>query len=180
MASSSLWNSKQKCYEYIRDDVKLDSGEQLDFVRGIIKKYHLGYVEDPFQEEDFESFAELTKKVKNCLICGDDLFVTNKKRLAKGIKMGAANATIIKGNQVGTVTDAWEATITAQNAHYVTVMSHRSGETTEAHLAHLAVAFKCPMIKAGVVEGGRVAILNELIRIEETIGERAKMAPLAL
>jgi len=180
MASSSLWNPEEKCYEYSRDNVKLDSGEQLDFVLELIKKYNLGYVEDPFHEEDFTSFAELTRKVKNCLICGDDLFVTNKKRLAKGIKLGAANATIIKGNQVGTLTDAWEATLLAQKAKYVTVMSHRSGETTEAHLAHLAVAFKCPVIKAGVVEGARVAIINELIRIEETIAERAKMVPLAL
>jgi len=180
MASSSLWNPKEKCYEYSRDNVKLDSGEQLDFVFGLIKKYNLGYVEDPFHEEDFASFTELTKKVKNCLVCGDDLFVTNKKRLVKGIKMGAANTTIIKGNQVGTLTDAWEATRLAQKAQYVTVMSHRSGETTEAHIAHLAVAFRCPVIKAGVVEGARVAIINELIRIEEMIGERAKMANLAL
>jgi len=180
MASSSLWNPKEKCYEYSRDGVNRDSGEQLDFVLGLIKKHNLGYVEDPFHENDFASFAELTRKVKNCLVCGDDLFVTNKKRLAKGIKMGAANATIIKGNQVGTLTDAWDATLLAQKAQYVTVMSHRSGETTEAHIAHLAVAFRCPVIKAGVVEGARVAIINELIRIEETIGERAKMANLAL
>jgi len=180
MASSSLWDSKEKFYRYSRDGVNRDSGEQLDFVLGLIKKYNLGYVEDPFHEENFTSFAELTRKVKNCLVCGDDLFVTNKKRLAKGIKMGAANATIIKGNQVGTLTDAWEATLLAQKAQYVTVMSHRSGETTEAHIAHLAVAFRCPIIKAGVVEGARVAIINELIRIEETIGERAKMASLAL
>jgi len=180
MASSTLWKPKEKCYVYPRDGVNRDSGEQLDFVLSLIKKYNLGYVEDPFHEEDFASFAQLTKKVKNCLICGDDLFVTNKKRLAKGIEMGAANATIIKGNQVGTLTDAWEATLLAQKAEYVTVMSHRSGETTEAHIAHLAVAFRCPVIKAGVVEGARVAIINELIRIEETIGERAKMASLAL
>jgi len=180
MASSSLWKPKEKCYAYSRDGVKRDSGEQLDFVLGLIQKYNLGYVEDPFHEEDFASFAELTRKVKNCLVCGDDLFVTNKKRLAKGIETGAANATIIKGNQVGTLTDAWEATLLAQKAEYVTVMSHRSGETTEAHIAHLAVAFRCPVIKAGVVEGARVAIINELIRIEETIGERAKMANLAL
>jgi enolase len=146
----------------------------------MIKKYKLGYVEDPFNEEDFQSFAKLTKKANNCLICGDDLFVTNKKRLEKGIKMGAANAAIIKGNQVGTLTDAWEAVQTAHKADYVTIMSHRSGETTEAHIAHLAVAFRCPIIKAGVVEGARIAIINELIRIEEMIGERAKMATLAL
>jgi len=180
MASSALWNPKEKCYVYSRDGVNRDSGEQLDFVLVLIKKFNLGYVEDPFHEEDFASFTELTRKAKNCLVCGDDLFVTNKKRLAKGIEMGAANATIIKGNQVGTLTDAWEATLLAQKAEYVTVMSHRSGETTEAHIAHLAVAFRCPIIKAGVVEGARVAIINELVRIEETVGERAKMANLAL
>ncbi len=181
MAASSLWNPKTHCYFYSRDGVKRDSGEQLDFVLGLVKKYHLGYVEDPFHEEDFDSFAELTKKVKkNCLICGDDIFVTNRLLLTKGIKMGAANATIIKGNQVGTLTDAWKATLLAQKSQYVTVMSHRSGETTEAHIAHLAVAFRCPIIKAGVVEGARIAIINELIRIEEIVGERAKMANLAL
>jgi len=180
MASSALWNPEKKCYFYSRDRVKRDSGEQLDFVLSLIKKYDLGYVEDPFHEDDFSSFAQLTRKVKDCLVCGDDLFVTNKKRLTKGIRMDAANATIIKGNQVGTLTDAWEATLMAQKAEYVTVMSHRSGETTEAHIAHLAVAFRCPVIKAGVVEGARVAIINELIRIEETVGERAKMANLAL
>jgi enolase len=180
IAASSFWNPEKKCYKYARDKINRDTGEQLDFVLDMIKTYHLGYVEDPFHEEDFQSFAELTKKVKNCLICGDDLFVTNKKRLENGIKMRSANATIIKGNQVGTLTDAWEAVQTAQKADYVTVMSHRSGETTEAHIAHLAVAFRCPIIKAGVVEGARIAIINELIRIEEMIGERAKMATLAL
>jgi enolase len=137
-------------------------------------------VEDPFHEEDFQSFAELTKKVKNCLVCGDDLFVTNIERLQKGIKMGAANATIIKGNQVGTLTDAWKATLVAQKAGYVPIMSHRSGETTESHIAHLSVAFRCPIIKAGVVEGARTAILNELIRIEETLKESAKMSALTI
>jgi len=181
MAASSLWNPKKGCYIYNRDGVTRDSGEQFDFVLGMIKNYKLCYVEDPFHEEDFSSFAELTKKVgKNCLVCGDDLFVTNRKLLAKGIEMGSANATIIKGNQVGTLTDAWKATLLAQKACYVAVMSHRSGETTEAHIAHLAVAFRCPVIKAGVVEGARTAIINELIRIEETLGERAKIANLAV
>jgi enolase len=114
------------------------------------------------------------------LVCGDDLFVTNIERLKKGIKMGAGNATIIKGNQVGTLTDAWKATLVAQKAGYVPIMSHRSGETTESHIAHLSVAFRCPIIKAGVVEGARTAILNELIRIEETLKESAKMAALTL
>jgi len=180
MAASTLWDSKKKRYVYKRDNVKRDTGEQLDFVFRLVKAYKLVYVEDPFHEEDFASFAELTKKVGNCLVCGDDLFVTNIKRMQKGIKMGAANASIIKGNQVGTLTDAWQATELAQRAGYVPVMSHRSGETTEAHIAHLSVAFRCPIIKAGVVEGARTAILNELIRIEEMLKGSAKMAALTL
>lgn len=180
IASSSFWNHKEKRYVYKRDNVKKDAGEQLDFILHLIKTYKLVYVEDPFHEEDFAHFAQLTKTVKNCLICGDDLFVTNMARLQKGIEMGAANATIIKGNQVGTLTDAWDATHLAQKAGYVPIMSHRSGETTEAHIAHLSVAFRCPIIKAGVVEGARTAILNELIRIEETLKQSAKMAALTL
>ncbi len=180
MAASTLWHSKEKRYVYKRDDAKRDKGEQLDFVTRLIKDYKLVYMEDPFHEDDFTSFSELTKKARDCLICGDDLFVTNIKRLQKGIKMGAGNATIIKGNQVGTLTDAWQATQLAQKEGYVPIMSHRSGETTEAHIAHLSVAFRCPIIKAGVVEGARTAILNELIRIEEMLGESAKMAALTL
>jgi len=180
IASSSLWNHREKRYVYKRDNVKRTPDEQLDLMHHLIKTYKLVYVEDPFHEEDFTSFAQLTKKVQNCLICGDDLFVTNMTRLQKGIEMGAANATIIKGNQVGTLTDAWDATYLAQKAGYVPIMSHRSGETTEAHIAHLSVAFRCPIIKAGVVEGARTAILNELIRIEETLKQSAKMAALTL
>ncbi len=180
MASSTLWDLKKKHYVYRRDGVERDPEEQFDFVTRLVRTYKLVYVEDPFHEEDFKGFAELTKKVKACLICGDDLFVTNVKRLQKGIKMGAANATIIKGNQVGTLTDAWQATQLAQKADYVPVVSHRSGETTEAHIAHLSVAFRCPIIKAGVVEGARTAILNELVRIEEMLKESAKMAALTI
>lgn len=180
LASSSFWNHKEKRYVYKRDNAKKDADEQLDFILRLIKTYKLVYVEDPFHEEDFTHFAELTKRVKNCLICGDDLFVTNIERLQKGIDMGAANATIIKGNQVGTLTDAWDATHLAQKEGYVPIMSHRSGETTEAHIAHLSVAFRCPIIKAGVVEGARTAILNELIRIEEMLKQSTKMAALTL
>ena len=180
VAASSLWDPKKDYYIYPRDQVRKDPGEQLEFISSLIQKYKLVYVEDPFHEEDFESFAELTRKVKKCLICGDDLFVTNKERFAYGIEKGVANAIIIKGNQVGTLTDAWETTILGQKAEYMPVMSHRSGETTEAHIAHLAVAFRCPIIKAGVIEGARIAIINELIRIEKMLGERAKMATVPL
>jgi len=176
IAASTLWNAKQNVYVYRRDKEKRDSGEQLEFILELIKKHHLVYVEDPFHEEDFKSFAELTKKAKDCLICGDDLFVTNSERLAHGIRMHAANAIIIKVNQVGTLTDAWETIRMGEKAGYAPIMSHRSGDTCDWHIAHLAVAFKCPIIKTGVVEGTRIAKLNELIRIEEFLGEKARMA----
>ena len=180
VAASSLWNKRKRKYVYEREKRSLDAGEQLEFVQQLIKKYRLVYVEDPFHEEDHESFAELTKKVNGCLICGDDLFVTNNERLNYGIKLHAANSIIIKVNQVGTLTDALETIETAKRAGYVPVMSHRSGDTCDWHIAHLAIAFKCPIIKTGVVEGTRIAKLNELIRIEEFLGERAKMAELQI
>lgn len=180
MAASTLWSPREKCYVYARDGVKRNAGEQVDFMLRLIKDYNLVYVEDPFHEENFESFAELTKRVKKCLICGDDLFVTNKQRLAHGVRVGAANAVIIKTNQVGTLTDAWETTKMARKAQYVLVMSHRSGETTDVHIAHLAVAFQCPIIKTGVIPGDRAAKINELIRVEEALGDRAKMSTLPL
>jgi enolase len=176
IAASTLWKQKEKCYVYSRDGTKRDSAEQLDFVLHLVEDFNLAYVEDPFHEEDYESFAELTKKVKKCLICGDDLFVTNQKRLIRGINACAANSIIIKANQVGTLTDAWETTKVAKKAGYVPVVSHRSGETLDTHIAHLAVAFGCPVIKTGVLHGERVAKINELVRIEETLRKRAKMS----
>jgi len=176
VAASTLWNNKTKKYLYQREGKELDSGEQLEFIRQLVEKYHLAYVEDPFHEEDYESFAELTGKLKNCLVCGDDLFATNSERLVHGVRIHAANAIIIKVNQVGTLTDALETIETAKRAGYIPVMSHRSGDTCDWHIAHLAVAFKCPIIKTGVVEGARIAKINELIRVEEFLGDRAKMA----
>jgi enolase len=158
----------------------MDSFEQLEFIKEIIERYSLVYVEDPFHEDDYESFAELTGKVKTCLICGDDLFATNSERLNNGIKKRAANTIIIKVNQVGTLTDALETIETAKRAGYVPVISHRSGDTCDWHIAHLAVAFKCPVIKTGIVEGARIAKINELIRIEEFLGDRAKMAEIPI
>lgn len=180
VAASTLWNNKSKRYVYQRDGKERDSGEQLEFIQQLVEKYHLAYVEDPFHEEDYESFAELTKKAKNCLICGDDLFATNHERLVHGMKIHAANAIIIKVNQVGTLTDALETVEAAKRAGYVSVISHRSGDTCDWHIAHLAVAFKCPVIKTGVVEGARIAKINELIRVEEFLGDRAKMTELQI
>jgi len=180
MASSSLWEEKECIYDYTNDGKKRDTGEQLEYIKELIEKYHLTYVEDPFHEEDYKSFAELTKQTKNCLISGDDLFTTNNERLSHGIKLNAANTIIIKVNQIGTITDALETIQNAQRNGYTCVMSHRSGDTTDWHIAHLAVAFGCPLIKTGVVEGARIAKINELIRIEHFLGNRAKMADLKI
>jgi len=180
VAASSLWNEKEKAYVYQREKKKRDSGEQFEFISELIKKYHLVYVEDPFHEEDYDRFAELTKKARNCLICGDDLFATNRERLSHGIKMRAANAIIIKVNQVGTLMDAWETIEIAKRNSFTPIMSHRSGDTCDWHIAHLAVAFRCPIIKTGIVEGARIAKINELIRIEEFLGDRAKMTDLQI
>ncbi len=180
VAASSFWKPKEEKYVYEMESKKRDTSEQLEFMLELIEKYHLAYVEDPFNEDDFDSFAELTRKAKNCMICGDDLFTTNTERLNNGIKINAGNAIIIKVNQIGTLTDAAETIELAQRHGYDAVVSHRSGDTCDWHIAHLAVAYKCPVIKTGVVEGARIAKLNELIRIEHFLGNRAKMADLKI
>ncbi len=180
VAASSFWKPKEEKYVYENEGKKRDTGEQLEFMQDLIEKYHLSYVEDPFHEDDFQSFADLTRKSKNCLICGDDLFTTNTERLNNGIKINAGNAIIIKVNQIGTLSDAVETIENAQRHGYDPVVSHRSGDTCDWHIAHLAVAYGCPVIKTGVVEGARIAKLNELIRIEHFLGDRAKMADLKL
>lgn len=180
VAASSLWNEKENRYVYGRDNVKRDSSEQLEYLLDLIEKYRLVYVEDPFHEEDFERFSELTRKARSCLICGDDLFVTNEVRLTEGIRRSAGNAIIIKVNQVGTLSDAWKTVDTSKKAGYVPVMSHRSGETPSFQIAHLAVGFRCPVIKTGVLGGERIAKINELIRIEEILGNKAKMSRLPI
>ncbi len=176
IASSALWNSKKRSYIYSHENTKKTSEEQAKYVLELIEKHNLIYIEDPFHEEDFDNFAWLTKKARDCLICGDDLFVTNVKRLRYGISRSAANSIIIKPNQIGTLTDAWEAAKTAREALYAPVVSHRSGDTVNAEISHLAVAFHCPIIKTGVIEGARIAKIDELIRIEDTLGKRARMA----
>jgi len=175
VAASSFWDEKTGKYVY-KHGRPLDEGEQIDYIVEKVDEYRLVYVEDPLHEEDFEGFKELTEKVGDrCMICGDDLFVTNVVRLRKGIELGAGNAIIIKPNQIGTVTDAYEAAKLAQRHGYTTIFSHRSGETVDAHLAHLAVAFNCPIVKIGVLGGERIAKINEFVRIEELMGAKASM-----
>jgi len=162
--------------EFYRDgkyqyrDRALSREEQIDFVDRLAREYHLFSVEDPFDEEDFSAFAELTKRVgAHCKVIGDDIFVTNVERLRLGIESHAGNAILIKPNQIGTLSDTRAAVELAHRSGYATVMSHRSGETTDDTIAHLAVAFGCLGIKTGAVGGERIAKLNELIRIEEEL-----------
>ena len=141
--------------------------EQIDYIAGLIDEYGLVYVEDPLDEDDYDGFAELTDRTDDrTLICGDDLFVTNTERLERGIESGAANSILIKPNQIGTLTDAFDASELALRNGYDPVVSHRSGETEDTTIAHLAVAADTPFIKTGTVGGERTAKLNELIRIE--------------
>ena len=168
MASSEFWSEEEGKYVYGQDGLKRDSGDQVDYVKDLIDTYHMFYVEDPFDEKDFDGFAELTAKVgSKCRICGDDLFVTNAELLAYGIERKAANAIIIKPNQIGTLTDTYETVRLAKENNVMPVVSHRSGETCDETIAQLAIAFGAPMIKTGAVGGERIAKLNELIRIED-------------
>ena len=170
MAASEMWDANEQKYVYAQDGIKRDTGDQIDFVKEIIDTYKMFYVEDPFDESDFEGFAQLTSKVGGkCLICGDDLFTTNKELLAKGIEMNAANAIIIKPNQIGSLSETYATVKLAKENGIVPVVSHRSGETTDDTIAHLAVGFNSPMIKTGAIGGERIAKLNELIRIEEKL-----------
>jgi len=160
--------------EFYRDGMyhyrsrSLSPKDQIEFVAGLVERHGLFSVEDPLHEDDFPGYAQLTSVVgEECLVIGDDLFATNVSRLRKGIEVHAANGILIKPNQIGTVSDAKAAVDLAHRNGYATVVSHRSGETTDEAIAHLAVAFGSLAIKTGAVGGERTAKLNELIRIEE-------------
>ncbi len=156
--------------KYIYKDKNRSVDEQIDFVSELSERFNIKIIEDPLDEQDFEGFAKLTKKIgKKTLIVGDDLFVTNKARLERGIKIGAANAILIKPNQIGTLTDMIETVALAKKHNYECVISHRSGETEDSTIAHLAVGLGIKYIKTGTIGGERTAKHNELIRIEESI-----------
>ncbi len=164
--------------EFFRDgkyrykDRALTTEEQIDFLVRLTKDYGVYSYEDPLDEEDFAGFAQLTKELgKKTVVIGDDLFCTNVDRLKRGIAAGSGNAILIKPNQIGTLTETRATVETARKAGWATVVSHRSGETTDDTIAHLAVAFGSLGIKTGTVGGERIAKLNELIRIEEELHE---------
>jgi len=164
MAASEFYNNGTYNYK----EQSLTPEEQVDFVLGLIEEYNLHSVEDPLDQEDYESWASLTKQT-DALIIGDDLYVTNSERLQKGIDTKATNSILIKPNQIGTLTDTKKAVKMADKADMATVISHRSGETTDTTIAHLGVAFGSHAIKTGIMGGERIAKLNELVRISEQL-----------
>ena len=151
---------------YVYKEQTLTPEEQVDFMLGLIEEYDLHSVEDPLDQNDFESWASLTDQTDS-LIIGDDLYVTNSERLKEGIEMKSTNSILIKPNQIGTLTETIKAVEMAKDAEMATVISHRSGETTDASIAHLGVAFESHAIKTGIMGGERIAKLNELVRISE-------------
>ena len=154
---------------------RLSAKEQIDFLEELITKYPIDSIEDGLDENDWDNWVELTKRIGDrCQLVGDDLFVTNTKFLQKGIQMGAANSILIKVNQIGSLTETLEAIEMAHRHNYTTVTSHRSGETEDATIADIAVATNSGQIKTGSLSRtDRMAKYNQLIRIEEELGNCA-------
>ena len=151
--------------------------EMISYYEELVEEFPIFSIEDPLDEEDWDGWKKLTKKIGNRVqLVGDDLFVTNAQILRKGIELGAANAILIKVNQIGTLSETFETIKTAQEAGYNVIVSHRSGETEDTIIADIAVAFNTGQIKTGApCRSERVAKYNRLLRIEEQIGEKEKM-----
>jgi len=155
---------------------KLTAAEQIDYLEYLITKFPIDSIEDGLDENDWENWVKLTDRIgSRCQLVGDDLFVTNVKFLEKGIRMGAANSILIKVNQIGSLSETLDAIEMAHRAGYTTVTSHRSGETEDTTIADIAVATNSGQIKTGSLSRtDRMAKYNQLIRIEEELGEQAK------
>ena len=169
---------KKGKYEISGEGLSLSPVEMADYLAKLCDDYPIRSIEDGMGEDDFAGWRALTDKVgKKVQLVGDDLFVTNPKRLAMGIGKGLANSLLVKVNQIGTLTETLEAVSIAQRAGYTAVMSHRSGETEDATIADLAVATNCGQIKTGsLARSDRLAKYNQLIRIEEELGDAAVYA----
>jgi enolase len=165
VAASNLWNEEK----YIYKDKQLSTMQQVDYMLELTKKFKLFYVEDPFHQDDFVSFSVFTKN-SNCLVVGDDIYATNIKRLKAGLDIKATNAVLVKPNQIGTITDTLNFVKEAKKNNMKVVVSHRSAETDDNLLSHLAVGFGADYFKLGV-SGERIVKINEMIRIEEIIEE---------
>jgi enolase len=165
-------------YEISGEGLSLSPVEMADYLADLTAAYPIRSIEDGMGEDDFEGWAALTAKIGSKVqLVGDDLFVTNPKRLTMGIGKGLANSLLVKVNQIGSLTETLEAVSIAQRAGYTAVMSHRSGETEDATIADLAVATNCGQIKTGsLARSDRLAKYNQLIRIEEELGDAAVYA----
>jgi enolase len=169
---------KNGAYVYAGEGKTRSKQQQADYLASLIKTYPIASIEDGMAEDDYEGWKILTDQISTkCQLVGDDIFVTNVARLADGIKRGIANSILIKVNQIGTLTETLAAIETAHKAGYTAVMSHRSGETEDSTIADLAVATNCGQIKTGsLARSDRTAKYNQLLRIEEELGEQAKYA----
>lgn len=160
---------------YNIDGKALSSEELTDYYSDLVRSYPILSIEDPFQEEAFDDFAVLTDRLAGTIIVGDDLFVTNVKRLEQGIYMGAANALLLKVNQIGTLSEAFDAARLAQKNKYKVIVSHRSAETEDTTIADISVALGAELIKTGApARSERNAKYNQLLRIEEEMGKAAR------
>ncbi|MGE0846386.1 MAG: phosphopyruvate hydratase [Flavobacteriaceae bacterium] len=169
---------KDGSYVYEGEKASRSSDEQAAYLADLAARYPIVSIEDGMAEDDWDGWVALTKAVgSKCQLVGDDLFVTNSARLREGIEKGAANAILVKVNQIGTLTETLDAVETAHKAGYRAVMSHRSGETEDATIADLAVATNCGQIKTGsLARSDRLAKYNQLLRIEEQLGPVARYA----
>ncbi len=171
VAASELYNKEFRKYVFEGEDVIRSSEELVDYYEMLVTEFPIISIEDPMDEEDWEGWGLMTKRLGNKIqLVGDDLFVTNTERLRKGIERKVANAILIKVNQIGTLTEAFEAIELAKKSGYRNIVSHRSGETEENIIADIAVAFNTGQIKTGApCRSERVAKYNQLLRIEEEI-----------
>ena len=176
-ASSEFYNAEENVYHLIKSTGdKLTSAEMVDYWKNWVEKYPILSIEDGLAEDDWEGWKLLTQTIGDKVqLVGDDLFVTNTKRLSRGIEEGIANSILVKVNQIGTLTETIEAVTMAQRAKYTAVISHRSGETEDTTIADLAVALNTGQIKTGSASrSDRMAKYNQLLRIEEELGDSAK------
>jgi enolase len=158
------------------EGLSLSPAEMADFLAKLATDYAIASIEDGMGEDDWEGWKALTDKIGDRVqLVGDDLFVTNEKRLAQGIEEGIANSILVKVNQIGTLSETIGAVRLAQSSGYTAVMSHRSGETEDSTIADLAVALSCGQIKTGsLARSDRTAKYNQLLRIEEELGNAAR------
>jgi enolase len=166
-ASSSFWNEEKQLYDYARQGIKRDTGEQIEFANRLIHDYKLIYAEDPMHEGDFESMAILKKKNPSTLVTGDDMLVTNAGKVREAVKYGACSGAILKVNQAGSLFEALEFAKECAKNDIKIITSHRSGESTDSHISQIAIATGSKMLKSGVLGGERIAKLNELVRLTE-------------